>query len=193
MTGRAASAARTGCAGTSAGETALPAGVRSEPIGNTAKMLGYETRPAGDRHDLTGPCRTHGTSRKTGHERVHRFPAGGFPSRIGGCRGLVHRVGLTLSRPLSAAEMINSVAGLSPLSAKCRLIQKSLIHKALSRSHRRDRPKRRGSLSLVRPDRKGALDNYCHVAPSVTCGGPYEPIVIVPFRTSQVTPVVRVC
>ena len=40
MTGRAASAARTGCAGTSTGETALPAGVRSELIGNTAKMLG---------------------------------------------------------------------------------------------------------------------------------------------------------
>ena len=36
----AASAARTGCAGTSAGETALPASVQSELIGNTAKMLG---------------------------------------------------------------------------------------------------------------------------------------------------------
>ena len=30
------------------------------------------------RRDLTGPCRTDGTSREMGHKRVQRLPAGGW-------------------------------------------------------------------------------------------------------------------
>ena len=82
--------------GTSGEKTAFPADARSELI-NTAKTPGKETRPvagrkqliderrAGGRRDLTRPCRTYGTNHKTGHKRVQRFPAGGFPSRRGGC------------------------------------------------------------------------------------------------------------
>ena len=95
---------------------------------NTAKMPGKETGPvagrkqliderrAGGRRDLTRPCRTYSTNHKTGHKRVQRFPAGGFPSRLGGCQGLIQRVGLTLPRPLSAAEMLNLVATLCQVS-----------------------------------------------------------------------------
>lgn len=35
------------------------------------------------RRDLTGPCRTDGTSRGMGHKRVQRLPAGGYPIRLG--------------------------------------------------------------------------------------------------------------
>ena len=67
--------------------------------------------------DLQRQCRTDGTSRETGHNRVQRFPAGGYPIGFGGYSGVTHRVGPTLLRTLSTAQIINPVAGRPPLSA----------------------------------------------------------------------------
>lgn len=67
--------------------------LRSELIGYTAKILGKEFRPVAVRkqliedgrarnlRDLTGPCSTHSTNRKTGHKRVQLVLAGGFSGR----------------------------------------------------------------------------------------------------------------
>ena len=73
---------------------------------------------AGRGRDLVGLHRTYGISRETGHRQVQRLPAGGYPSRRGGCKGVTHRAGLTLLHPLSTARIINVVAGQLPLSAK---------------------------------------------------------------------------
>lgn len=69
------------------------------------------------RRDLTGPCRTDGTSRGTGRKRVQRFPAGGYPSHLGGCQRVTDSIGLTLPRPLSTTKIINTVAGQLAVSA----------------------------------------------------------------------------
>ena len=57
-------------------------------------------------------------------------------------------MGLTLQRPQSTAKIINTVAGRRPLSAQRPAPPKSLLHKALVRSHRRDRPKTSDRLGL---------------------------------------------
>ena len=68
--------------------------------------------------DLPGSCRTDSSSRKTGHERVQRFPVGSYPSRSRGHSGVIYQVGSTLQNPLSTAQIINPVAGRPPLSAQ---------------------------------------------------------------------------
>lgn len=41
------------------------------------------------RRDLTGPCRTDGTSREMGHKRAQRLPAGGWRLAAGGYPSLL--------------------------------------------------------------------------------------------------------
>ena len=115
---------------TSDGETTSPATLDFERVGNSAQMLGKGASPPAERkqltedwlegrgRDLVGLHRTYGISRETEHRRVQRFPAGGYPGRSGGCKGVTHRAGLTLLHPLSTAKIINVVAGWLPLSAK---------------------------------------------------------------------------
>ena len=68
--------------------------------------------------DLLRQCRTDGTSRETGHNRVQRFPAGGYPIGSGGYSAATHRICPALLRPLSTAQITNPVAALLPLSAQ---------------------------------------------------------------------------
>ena len=68
--------------------------------------------------DLLRQCRTDGISRETGHNRVQRFPAGGYPIGSGGHSGVTHRICPALPRLLSTAQIINPVAGRPPLSAQ---------------------------------------------------------------------------
>ena len=116
--------------GTSGGETAFPATLGSERIGNTAQTPGKEAGPlanrkqlienwsANGRQDLTGLWGVYGISRETGHNRVQRFPDRGNPIGFGGYSAVTHRICPALLRPLSTAQIINPVADRPPLSAQ---------------------------------------------------------------------------
>ena len=106
------------------------------------------------RSDLTGRCCTYGASRTTRHQRTQRLSAVGYPSRLRGCQGVTYLAG---SSPLHARSrqpklLTRSLACChSPHSVP--LTPKSLVHKALSRIHRHNRPKMSGGSGVAeRPD-----------------------------------------
>ena len=102
------------------------------------------------RRDLRWPCRTDGTGCGAVHRRVRRFLAGGYPSRLGECQGGGSIGSIRPSRAPSrqTKSLTRSPVGCQP-TPSVPLTSKSLFHKALSRGHRHDRPKRSGGLSMV--------------------------------------------
>ena len=142
-------AARQGVRVATGRETAFPAPVGSERIGHPTQVLGKETGPVAERKQLIEDCL--GTVVISRHQSHNGAEAGATDSgwRLSEppkCSGVTHRVGPTLPHSLLTAKVINAVAGRLLCSVQCPGHPENLACKAHSRSHRRDRPKRSGSL-----------------------------------------------